>query len=108
KHPCERIPRAARNIGQNTRHHRDRRRYQQHRGRLPHHRSHAQNVQSQRVKEGMRTILSSQALLEIIYLIAAMLFILSLKLLSSPATARRGVRAGEIGMLLAVAVTLLH
>jgi len=56
----------------------------------------------------MRTILSSQALLEIIYLIAAMLFILSLKWLSSPATARRGVRAGEIGMLLAVAGTLLH
>src|SRR5438309_10808301 len=56
----------------------------------------------------MRTILSSQTLLEIIYLIAAMLFILSLKWLSSPATARRGVRAGEIGMLLAVAGTLLH
>jgi NAD(P) transhydrogenase subunit beta len=56
----------------------------------------------------MRTILSSQILLEIIYLIAAMLFILSLKWLSSPATARRGVRAGEIGMLLAVAGTLLH
>jgi len=56
----------------------------------------------------MRTILSSQTLLEIIYLVAAMLFILSLKWLSSPATARRGVRAGEIGMLLAVAGTLLH
>jgi len=56
----------------------------------------------------MRTISSSQTLLEIIYLIAAMLFILSLKWLSSPATARRGVRAGEIGMLLAVAGTLLH
>ena len=56
----------------------------------------------------MRTILSSQTLLEIIYLIAAILFILSLKWLSSPATARRGVRAGEIGMLLAVAGTLLH
>ena len=56
----------------------------------------------------MRTLLSSQTLLEIIYLIAAVLFILSLKWLSSPATARRGVRAGEIGMLLAVAGTLLH
>src|SRR5436309_9239774 len=56
----------------------------------------------------MRGLLSSQTLLEIIYLIAAVLFILSLKWLSSPATARRGVRAGEIGMLLAVAGTLLH
>jgi len=56
----------------------------------------------------MRAILNSQALLETIYLIAAMLFILSLKWLSSPSSARRGVRAGEIGMLLAVVGTLLH
>jgi NAD(P) transhydrogenase subunit beta len=56
----------------------------------------------------MRTLLNSQALLETIYLVAAILFILSLKWLSSPASARRGVRAGEIGMLLAVAGTLLH
>jgi H+-translocating NAD(P) transhydrogenase subunit beta len=56
----------------------------------------------------MRAILNSQALLETIYLIAAILFILSLKWLSSPASARRGVRAGEIGMLLAVVGTLLH
>jgi len=56
----------------------------------------------------MRAILNSQALLETIYLVAAMLFILSLKWLSSPASARRGVRAGEIGMLLAVVGTLLH
>jgi NAD(P) transhydrogenase subunit beta len=56
----------------------------------------------------MKTLLSSQAFLETIYLIAAMLFILSLKWLSSPTTAQRGVRAGEIGMLLAVVGTLLH
>ena len=56
----------------------------------------------------MRALLSSQALLETIYLVAALLFILSLKWLSSPASARRGVRAGEIGMLLAVVGTLLH
>jgi NAD(P) transhydrogenase subunit beta len=56
----------------------------------------------------MRALLNSQLLLETIYLIAAMLFILSLKWLSSPASARRGVRAGEIGMLLAVMGTLLH
>src|SRR5690349_18866168 len=42
-----------------------------------------------------------------IYLIAAALFVLSLKWMNSPATARRGVFAGEIGMLLAVIGTLL-
>jgi H+-translocating NAD(P) transhydrogenase subunit beta len=42
------------------------------------------------------------------YLIAAGLFILSLKWMSSPGTARRGVLAGEIGMLLAIVGTLLR
>ena len=41
------------------------------------------------------------------YLAAAALFILSLKWLSHPRTARRGVRSGEIGMALAVVGTLL-
>jgi proton-translocating NAD(P)+ transhydrogenase subunit beta len=41
------------------------------------------------------------------YLVAAALFILSLKWLSHPRTARRGVRAGEIGMTVAVIGTLL-
>jgi NAD(P) transhydrogenase subunit beta len=40
-------------------------------------------------------------------LLAAALFILSLKWLSHPRTARRGVRAGEIGMAVAVIATLL-
>jgi NAD(P) transhydrogenase subunit beta len=42
------------------------------------------------------------------YLVAGVLFILALRWLSSPRTARRGVQAGEIGMLLAVAATLLR
>jgi NAD(P) transhydrogenase subunit beta len=46
--------------------------------------------------------------IEIVYLIATVLFILSLKWLSSPGTARHGVRAGELGMLLAIVGTLLH
>jgi H+-translocating NAD(P) transhydrogenase subunit beta len=41
------------------------------------------------------------------YLVAAALFILSLKWLSHPRTARRGVLAGEIGMALAVVGTLI-
>ena len=46
-------------------------------------------------------------LIEFTYLIATALFILSLKWMSSPVTARRGVRAGEVGMVLAIAGTLL-
>src|SRR6476646_1368815 len=42
------------------------------------------------------------------YLAAAALFILSLRWLSDPKTARRGVGAGVAGMAAAVAGTLLH
>jgi len=47
-------------------------------------------------------------ILPLLYILAAAGFILALKWMSSPATARRGVIAGEIGMLLAVAGTLLR
>jgi NAD(P) transhydrogenase subunit beta len=50
----------------------------------------------------------NQYIIEIIYLIASALFILSLKWMSSPATARHGILAGEIGMVLAIGGTLLH
>src|SRR6516165_2424784 len=53
-------------------------------------------------------MIASEHLIEITYLIATALFILALKWLSSPTTARRGVRAGELGMLLAIGGTLLH
>src|SRR6202140_2183554 len=46
--------------------------------------------------------------IEIAYLVAVALFVLSLKWLSSPATARRGVQAGEVGMLIAILATLLY
>ena len=49
-----------------------------------------------------------QVLIELLYLIASVLFILSLKWMSSPTTARHGIWAGEIGMLLAICGTLLH
>jgi len=51
---------------------------------------------------------STDLIIEIAYMIATALFILSLKWLSSPTTARRGVFAGEAGMLLAIGGTLLH
>jgi NAD(P) transhydrogenase subunit beta len=46
--------------------------------------------------------------LELLYILAAAGFILALKWMSHPATARRGVLAGEAGMLLAVIATLLR
>jgi NAD(P) transhydrogenase subunit beta len=42
-----------------------------------------------------------------IYIVSAALFILSLKWMNTPVTARRGVFAGEIGMLMAVVGTLI-
>jgi H+-translocating NAD(P) transhydrogenase subunit beta len=56
----------------------------------------------------MTDFAGNQAIIEIIYLVASALFILSLKWMSTPATAQRGVRSGEIGMALAIAGTLLH
>ncbi len=56
----------------------------------------------------MNNLAGSQTIIEVIYLIASALFILSLRWMSSPSTARRGVWAGEIGMVLAIGGTLLH
>src|SRR6201987_6119392 len=50
----------------------------------------------------------TDTLIEITYLVATMLFILSLKWLSSPTTARRGVIAGEVGRARAIGGTLLY
>lgn len=59
---------------------------------------------------GHETVAAAVSIRELItqisYLVAAGLFVLSLKWLSSPTTARRGVIAGEVGMLLAIAGTL--
>jgi NAD(P) transhydrogenase subunit beta len=46
-------------------------------------------------------------LVNYIYIFSAAMFVMSLKWMNSPATARRGVFAGEIGMLMAVTGTLL-
>jgi NAD(P) transhydrogenase subunit beta len=56
----------------------------------------------------MNEFAGSQYVIEAIYLIASALFILSLKWMSSPTTARHGILAGEIGMVLAITGTLLH
>ncbi len=56
----------------------------------------------------MTEFLREYHVIEAAYLTATALFILALKWMSSPATAKRGVRAGEVGMFLAIAGTLLH
>ena len=56
----------------------------------------------------MTSMLPTVQIIEITYLIATVLFVLALKWLSSPSTARRGVLAGEVGMALAIAGTLLN
>jgi len=56
----------------------------------------------------MNDLAASPYIIEVTYLIASALFILSLKWLSSPTTARHGIWAGEIGMLLAIVGTLLR
>ena len=50
----------------------------------------------------------TESVLPFLYILAAAGFILAIKWLNSPATARRGVIAGELGMLLAVVGTLLR
>jgi len=54
------------------------------------------------------TELALQQYLDFAYIVAVVLFILSLKFLSSPVSARWGVLAGEIGAAMAVVVTLFN
>ena len=53
-------------------------------------------------------MIGREHIIEVAYLVATGLFILSLKWMSSPKTARHGVWAGELGMLLAIVGTLFH
>jgi NAD(P) transhydrogenase subunit beta len=52
--------------------------------------------------------MNKELVLQILYLAACVLFILGLKALSSPKTARRGMNMAALGMLLAVVGTLFH
>ena len=54
------------------------------------------------------TAIGTQQLLDSGYIIATVLFILAIKWLGSPVTARRGVLAGEIAAALAVGATLCN
>jgi H+-translocating NAD(P) transhydrogenase subunit beta len=52
--------------------------------------------------------MSTKYLIEITYLLASILFVFGLKGLSHPKTARMGMNAAAVGMLLAIVGTLLH
>jgi len=52
--------------------------------------------------------MSIDILINLIYIVSAVLFIYGLKMLSSPATARRGNFISAIGMFLAVVTTLFN
>src|ERR1035437_3938254 len=86
---------------QGARVYRHHRRGDQHRQRVPHHRPHAQDVQEAGREEIMLHLVSY------VYIVSSALFILSLKWMNSPVTARRSVLAGEVGMLMAIAGVLL-
>src|SRR3989304_6302669 len=70
------------------------------RGRLSHHGPDAQDVQEAGAGAPMSRELI-EYFIQTSYIVAAVLFVLALKWLSGPTTARRGGRAGEGGMLLA-------
>ena len=56
----------------------------------------------------MPTPLVTEQIIQAVYLVATVLLILSLKWMNAPSSARRAVRAGELGMLLAIGGTLLY
>ena len=75
----------------------------EHRQRLHPHRSHAQDVQ----EAGARQVMNMDTVIQPIYLVSAVLFILSLMWMNHPSTARRGVFAGVVAMVAAIGGTLL-
>ena len=76
----------------------------EHRQRVHPHRSHAQDVQ----EAGARQIMSQSLIwIQLIYLVSTALFILSLKWMSHPSTARRGIVSGVVAMVAAIGGTLL-
>src|SRR5205809_4702233 len=56
----------------------------------------------------MTEFVGSQSFIGLIYLLASALFILALRWMNAPPTARRGILAGETGMVLAIGGTLLQ
>ena len=74
---------------------------------LVRHRPHARDVQAAAGAEEGRHVISDPDVLCLLYLVAIVCFILALRFLSSPKHARRGNWLGGVGMLVAIATTLL-
>ena len=76
--------------------------------RLRHHRPHVEDVrQAQARSEGGGQVTLTSYFMEATYLVASILFILSLKMMSHPETARRGMFLAEGGMFAAIVGTLI-
>ena len=90
---------------------RDRRRLRHHQrgGRVHHHRPHAEDVPPRgQDRETGRAARMTRYFIEAAYLAASVLFILGLKSLTRPDSARRGMQQAAVGMLLAIVGTLVH
>ena len=86
--------------------HRRRARGRQRRRRLRRHRAHARDVQEQQGQTLMGSIRRPR-LIQASYFVAAALFILGLKRMSSPVTARSGIVWAGVGMVVATLITFL-
>src|SRR6266850_1529324 len=75
----------------------------QHRQRVSHHRSHAEDVQDRQARRGQPDMMYGVSQLG--YLVASALFIFALHWMNTPTTARKGVYAGVAGTAMAVVVT---
>src|SRR5436190_2105930 len=87
---------------------RDDPRRRERRGRLRRDRSNARDVQEARAAAEGRRSRMSQPTSNLLYLITIVCFILALRFLSSPTTARRGNWIGAAGMVVAIVVTLFQ
>src|SRR6185437_850646 len=76
--------------------------------RLRRHRPDARDVQATRAAAQGRRRLMGSTTSNLLYLVTIICFILALRFLSSPTTARRGNWIGAVGMVVAIGVTLGH
>src|SRR4029079_17539533 len=85
---------------------RDGARVRQRRRRLRRHRPDARDVQEARAGAEAGRLMGATGV-NLLYLVTIVCFVLALRFLSSPATARRGNQIGAVGMAIAIVATLL-
>ncbi len=76
--------------------------------RIRDHRPHAEDVSEAAAGKGGAQVSPANYFIEATYLIASVFFVLGLKAMSHPETARRGMFLAEAGMLAAIIGTLMH